>query len=77
MDRGSTVLGTVSASALGSYVLTLNSSGVALVQSWVNTPSTNNGILVANTTSSDGLAVSSRNATTAAKRPKLTVTYIP
>ena len=77
LDRGSTVLGTVSASALGSYVLTLNSSGVALVQSWVNTPSTNNGILVANTTSSDGLAVSSRNATTAAKRPKLTVTYIP
>jgi hypothetical protein len=75
-DRGSTVLGTVTASALGSYTLTLNSSGVALVQSWVNTPSTNNGIIIANATNTDNLVLSSRSATTPAKRPKLTVTYV-
>jgi len=77
LDRGSTVLGTVSGSALGSYVLTLNASGVALVQSWVDNPSANNGILIANAANADGLAVNSRNASTAAKRPKLAVTYAP
>jgi hypothetical protein len=75
-DRKSTVLGTVSASALGSYTLTLNSSGVATVQSWVDTPSANNGIIVANTTSADVLVFSARHVSTRANRPKLTVTYV-
>jgi hypothetical protein len=66
----------VTASALGSYTLTLNGSGVALVQSWVNAPSSNNGLIIANTTSSDDLIVSARNASTKANRPKLTVTYL-
>ncbi len=76
-DRGSTVLGTLTASALGSYTLMLNSSGVALVQSWVNAPSSNNGLIIANTTSSDDLIFSSRSTSTRANRPRLTVTYLP
>ncbi|HJS59689.1 MAG TPA: DNRLRE domain-containing protein [Vicinamibacteria bacterium] len=76
LDRGSTVLGTVAASALGSYTFTLNSSGVALVQSWVNAPSSNNGLIIANTTSSDDLIFSARHVSTTANRPKLTVTYV-
>ena len=75
LDRGSTVLGTVSASALGSYTLTLNSSGIALVQSWVNSPSANRGIIITSMTSSDDVVFSARNVSTRANRPKLTVTY--
>jgi hypothetical protein len=77
LDRGSVVLGTVNASALGSYSLTLNSSGVALVQSWVATPSTNQGLIITSMTSSDDLVFESRSTGTKANRPMLTVTYRP
>jgi hypothetical protein len=77
LDRGSAVLGTVTASAQGSYTLTLNSAGLNLVQSWVDTPSTNNGIIIANTTNADALFFRPRHASNTANRPKLTVTYVP
>jgi parallel beta-helix repeat protein len=76
-DRRWTVLGTVSASAAGSYTLTLNGSGLGMVQSWVESPSANNGIILARAKSSDALVFSSRQASTPANRPKLTVTYLP
>jgi hypothetical protein len=76
LDRSSTVVVTVTASAVGSYTLTLNSSGLDMVQSWVDTPSANNGIIVANTTSSDLLVFSTRHVSTRANRPRLTVTYV-
>src|SRR5207247_10963686 len=46
-DRGTTVLGTITAPATGKRTITLNAAGIALVQSWVNSPSTNNGIIIA------------------------------
>jgi len=55
--------------------ITLNAAGIALVQSWVDSPSTNNGIIIDNPTVTDGLAFASREASTASNRPKLTVTY--
>ncbi len=67
--RSELVLGTVNASALGSYSLTLNSSGVALVQSWINTPSANQEIIITSTTSVDELVFSARNASTKANAP--------
>jgi len=75
-DRGTTVLGTVTASSTGKRTIILNAAGIALVQSWVNSPSTNNGILIADPIVSDGLVFDSRNALTASNRPKLTVTYV-
>jgi phosphodiesterase/alkaline phosphatase D-like protein len=76
LDRGATILGTVSSSANGSYTINLNTSGTALVQSWINSPSTNYGIIIANSVSTDGLDISSSEAATLSTRPKLTVTYI-
>jgi len=75
-DRGTTVLGTITAPAIGKRTIILNAAGIALVQSWVNSPSTNNGIIIADLIVADGVIFDSRNALTASNRPKLTVTYV-
>src|SRR5207249_9602388 len=74
-DRGTSVLGSVTGSRSGFITVPLTAAGVALVQAWVNSASANHGLILANPTNSDGLAFPSREATTAAERPKLTVTY--
>jgi len=74
-DRGTAVVGTVTAPSTGQATITLNAAGIALVQSWVNSPSTNNGIIIADPLVSDGLVFESREALTASNHPKLTVTY--
>lgn len=72
-DRGSVALGTVNPSATGSYTVTLNADGRALVSRWINSPDTNYGVIIAGATSTDGFDFSSSEATTAGNRPKLTV----
>lgn len=79
LDRGSAVLGTVSATATGIRTVTLNASGLAVVQGWINNPATNFGFVLqdyANTTADD-LIFSSREATVAANRPQLQLVYNP
>jgi hypothetical protein len=77
-DRGTTVLGSVTASATGAKTVSLNASGVAAVQSWVNTPSSNYGIVIQDYAgASDGVDFYSSEDGTAARRPRLTVTYTP
>lgn len=74
-DRNTTVLGVVGTYSTGSLDIPLNSDGLALVQSWVDTSTSNNGLVISNTDNSDGLDVSSSEASTPADRPKLTLTY--
>src|SRR2546425_1380610 len=76
-DRSSTVLGTVAASSIGQYTITLNAAGIALVQSWVDDPSKNQGLIIDDPTVTDGLAFDSSEALTISNRPKLTITYAP
>ncbi|XXX78682.1 DNRLRE domain-containing protein [Sorangium sp. So ce134] len=71
-DRGSLV-GSVTGSA-GSRTITLNAAGVALVQAWVDGTS-NNGIIIASSSNTDGIDFASSEHATAAQRPKLTITY--
>jgi hypothetical protein len=71
LDRGAQV-GSVAAPKTGQRAFTLTSS---LVQSWVDNPSNNNGILLASATSADDLGFSSREAATSGNRPQLSVTY--
>ena len=74
-DRGSTVLASVSGSK-GLKTISINPAGVAVVQSWVDSPASNHGFIVLNYVgASDGLDFSSRENRTVANRPKLTVTY--
>ena len=76
VDRGSTVLGFIAAPVNGIYTIPLNASGIAMVQSWVDNPSSNHGIIILDyNNASDGMDLSSSEIKTAANRPKLTVTY--
>ena len=76
-DRGSSVLGTISPTATGIYVITLNADGRALVQSWINNPSANYGVIIANAGSTDGVDMRSSEYGTASSRPKLAISYTP
>jgi hypothetical protein len=74
-DRGSTVLGTITG-PVGVTTVSLNSDGVAVVQSWVDNPSFNNGFVCLDYVgASDGLDFPSRETGTVSNRPMLTVTY--
>ena len=75
-DRDSTVLGSITAPNKGLTTMSLNSAGVAAVQSWVDNPSSNHGIIIQDyINASNGMDFSSRETGTVANRPKLTVTY--
>ena len=72
LDRGTTVVGNVSPSTSGNQSFALSA---ALVQGWVDNPASNNGIIIANATNTDGFDFSSRESTTSNLRPQLNVTY--
>jgi hypothetical protein len=75
-DRGATVLGTLTATAKGKVIITLNAAGIAVVQNWISNPSSNFGFIFQNYANSNTqLAFDSREAKTVANRPKLSVTY--
>jgi hypothetical protein len=74
-DRGSTELGVIVGSSLGSTTVSLNTDGMATVQAWVDDPSTNHGFIVQDYNNANGLGFSSRETTPISERPKLTVTY--
>jgi hypothetical protein len=75
-DRGSQSLGSVTASAIGATVIQLNSAGIAILQSWIDNPSSNFGVTIQNYVGpTDGLVISSRENVTTGSRPKLMLTY--
>ncbi len=76
-DRGSTVLGRLAAGVTGTYTMPLNAGGVAVVQSWVNNPSTNFGLIIANSVEDNGVDVNSSDAATPGDRPILSIIAIP
>lgn len=76
-DRSPTVLGSVSPSSMGTYVITLNAAGVAAVQAWINDPSANHGLLIQDYGISSGADFLSSETANAAQRPKLVVNYQP
>ncbi|KYF52723.1 hypothetical protein BE04_07245 [Sorangium cellulosum] len=71
-DRGNLV-GSVTGSA-GSRTITLNAAGVALVQAWVDGTS-NNGVVIASSSNTNGIDFASSEHGTVSYRPKLTITY--
>jgi len=75
LDRSTTVLGTVSASSTGSYTFSLNSSGLAVVQAWIDDPNSNHGLIIADSSVTNGLDILSRETATITQRPKLTIAY--
>lgn len=73
-DRGTTALADLRANIKTRYTVELNSAGVALVQGWVNNPSSNYGLILHHPTNNDGLILVSSEGSTAS-RPALVITY--
>lgn len=67
-------IGSFVPSSTGSRQITLNAAGTALVQSWIN-GSTNNGFIIMDASSTDGLDMRSSEYGTSSQRPMLSVTY--
>ncbi|HLY09888.1 MAG TPA: DNRLRE domain-containing protein [Planctomycetota bacterium] len=76
-DRWPVALGTLAPLQKGEYTAVLGEAGIALVQSWINTPSTNLGLQIAVTSPGGGIHFSSREALSPEARPRLTVIYTP
>jgi PKD repeat protein len=75
-DKSTIVVGSISAPVTGIYTIPLNAAGESMVQSWVDNPPSNHGIIILDyINASDGLDLTSRETNIAANRPKLTVTY--
>jgi PKD repeat protein len=72
LDRDAQAAGTIRPATMGKQTFTLSP---ALVQSWLDNPQSNNGIIITNTSNTDGFDFSSREATTSSLRPQLDVTY--
>jgi hypothetical protein len=76
-DHGTTALGALAASSMGTYQITLNAAGIAAVQKWINDPSMNHGFIIQDYSNSSGADFTTREGSTASQRPKLTITYRP
>jgi hypothetical protein len=70
-DRGPTV-GSVSGSS-GTKTVALNSAGIAMVQGWIT--GANNGVIIANSSTTDGMDLASSEHGTQSYRPQLSLTY--
>jgi acid phosphatase type 7 len=70
LDRDATVVGTIKPTATGKQTFTITPY---VVQGWVDDPSSNQGIILANTTNTDGFDFYSRESTTSSQRPMLTL----
>jgi hypothetical protein len=77
VERWGPPLGALTPLVKGEYSAVLNESGIALVQSWVNAPSSNLGLLLASPEPNAGLHFNSREAPLPETRPKLTVVVAP
>lgn len=78
-DRGSTALGGLSAPSTGFQTVALNASGIAVVQGWIDSPSSNLGFVLQDYSdaNSDGIDFYTREAAAVGDRPMLSVTYLP
>jgi hypothetical protein len=74
-DRDPAPLGTLAPTANGSYVIALNAAGLARIKAWLDVPAQNFGIILSNTSNSNGVDVVTRESATVTSRPRLTVTY--
>ena len=76
-DRGAAVVGLLVALDPDLHVLRLNAEGVTLVQSWIDAPDSNHGLVIPGGDISNGLQLQSRESPDVVRRPKLTVAYLP
>ena len=75
-DRSMTLMGAVASVDAGIATAPLTSEGLAVVQSWIDDPRANHGVMVCNPNTSDAMGIASRRAVDPLRRPKLVVTVV-
>ena len=53
----------------------MNSHGISLVQSWIDNPTDNRGLIIENSSAIDGIDFDSSETGTKTNRPKLSILY--
>jgi hypothetical protein len=76
-DKGNTPFGYPDGNNTGLATFSLNAAGVAMVQSWIDDPSTNHGFILQDYSAGNSMDFTSRETATIAERPKITITYLP
>ncbi len=74
-DLGSAILANFAATETGSYQVDLDDEGKVVLENWVNTPANNKGFMIHAGEEDNGLDFTSKEGSTVANRPKLTITY--
>ncbi len=74
-DRGSTVLANFTPTATGAYQAALNDAGEVALAGWINDAASNMGFMIHAGSTTNGLDFTSKEGTTVANRPQLTVAY--
>jgi len=76
-DYVSTELGSASVTGTGAVAITLNASGIAIVQGWVNGTIANNGFILRHTAETDDKnTYGSSDHATAESRPQFVIEYL-
>lgn len=75
LDRDPVVIGTTPTNTSNGTTINLNAAGVSKVQQWVSDPTSNFGVIIANSSNTDGLSLQSSESATVSYRPMLSVTY--
>jgi ferric-dicitrate binding protein FerR (iron transport regulator) len=75
-DRGDALLGQFTAKAVGPHQAILTREGLLAVQAWIGKPTRNYGLIVADTRNGDALGFRSREASSPALRPRLTLSFV-
>lgn len=75
-DIDPTPIGSIIASPTGIKTISLNAHGLAKVQSWIDNPASNHGLILQNYVPSSGFELASSEAPDLAERPMMSVTYI-
>lgn len=74
-DRNATSVGSLNARTTGSFSVTLNATGIAIVNGWVASPASNSGFILASTSNADGIDLASSEHSTVSYRPQITIAY--
>ena len=75
IDRGSEILCTVSAGSTGPMTVNITAAGLGIIQTWLDAPASNHGMIITGPTVSDGADFHSSESTTLLSRPRLNLTY--
>jgi hypothetical protein len=75
-DHSSAILGQFAPANTGMQHVALNQAGVAAVQTWLNNPPLNFGIILKDYAVTDGAQISASETGTASQRPKLIISYV-